>query len=73
MSFKAKWGKNSKYISWNNETLSSLSWKHAMEDEIKVIKEQEVLTLKEKPLNAKLLGSMWIYALKCYNEEVNTI
>ena len=36
-----------------------------MEEEIKTIKDQEVWTLIEKPSNAKILRSRWVYTLKC--------
>lgn len=46
----------------------SQSWKLAMEGEMETIKDREVWTLVEKPLNARILGSKWVYTIKCNNE-----
>lgn len=43
-------------------------WKRAMEEELKTIKDRDVWTLVEKPKNEKVLGSRWVYTLKCNSE-----
>lgn len=46
------------------ESINRNEWEKAMQDEIDVMKKRNVWSLVEKPDNAKVIGSRWVYNVK---------